>query len=97
MYSHAAVCLSPVHHGFSLCSGCFSYAEGAFLCASAVCLELRLTSEDAYFNSEVQSLNFKACILGQVLASAGARGRKFDSIIKVHLFTGSPITFKRKF
>ena len=41
--------------------GVFLDAEGAFLYAWAVCSELRLNSDDAYFKSKPQTLNPKPC------------------------------------
>ena len=37
------------------------HAEGVYLYAWAVCSELRLNSDDAYFKSKPQTLNPKLC------------------------------------
>ena len=59
VYFHAAVLLNPVCYGFA--EGVCLDAEGAFLDAWAVCSELRLNSDDAYFKSKPQTLNPKPC------------------------------------
>ena len=46
---------------FPYAEGVFLDAEGAFLSAWAVCSELQLNSDGAYFKSKPQTLNPKPC------------------------------------